>query len=82
MTEVEHDPTLTRQGFIKAQFLTDEQLDGVLERLAAGDSPGRACRSQGTSFTQFIRRVQKDEALTKRYRDAETEGRQQADLSS
>lgn len=73
---------LTRQGFLKGQFLTEEHLAGILERLAAGDSPGRACRSQGTSFTQFIRRVQKEPALEARYRKAEAEGRQVADLPS
>jgi hypothetical protein len=78
----EPDKTLTRQGFTKGQFLTDANLDGILERLAAGDTPGRACRTQGTSFTQFIRRVQKDPDLESRYRKAEAEGRQATDLSS
>jgi hypothetical protein len=78
----EQDKTLTRQGFTKGQYLTDANIDGILERLAAGDSPGRACRTQGTSFTQFIRRTQKDPELEARYRKAEAEGRQVADLSS
>ena len=83
MSEPEPDKTLTRQGFTKTKYLTDQQIDGVLDRLAAGDTPGVACRAHGTSYTQFIRRVQKDEVLTKRYRDAEAEGkRQQASLSS
>lgn len=82
MSEPVRDPTLTRQGFVKANHLTPEAIDGVLADLAKGLSPGRACRNHGTSFTQFLRRVHRDEELEKRYRRAEAEGRQAADLSS
>lgn len=79
---VDIDRTLTRQGFTKAAFLTDDQIETVLTELAGGASPGKACRAAGTSFTQFLRRVKRDEALYKRYREAEDEGRRRADLSS
>jgi hypothetical protein len=57
---------LTRQGFIKADRLTIEQLEGIVGLIEQGFVGGKATRQHGTSFTQFWRRVQREPELLAR----------------
>jgi hypothetical protein len=64
--EPERDPNLTRQGFIKADKLTREQLEAIVALVEEGFVGGKATRQHGTSFTQFWRRVQREPDLLAR----------------
>ena len=65
------DKTRTKQGFVRSQFLTKEQIDGILKGISEGGREGEVCRAQGTSFTQFLRRVKSEPALFAEYRKAD-----------
>jgi hypothetical protein len=58
MTETaKHDPTKTRQGFIKAQYITNDQAAAIIALISEGMREGSACRKHGTSYTQFLRKT-------------------------
>lgn len=68
-------PTHTRQGFLRAKHITDQQVEAILTLIAAGAREGSACRAAaGTSYTQFLRRVKGTE-WEPRLRAAERERR-------
>jgi hypothetical protein len=75
VSEPEQDPNLTRQGFIKADRLTQEQLEGIVGLIEQGFVGGKATRQHGTSFTQFWRRVQREPELLARRREPPHERR-------
>lgn len=62
--------TDTRAGFTKAAYLTDDQIDQILEAIAEGEPVNKACRDAGTSGTQFKHRRHNDPELTERYERA------------
>lgn len=76
------DKTRTRNGFVRSQHLSEEQLAGIMEGIAAGGREGEVCREHDTSFTQFLRRVRSDPALMKRYRRADLEKHRARALAS
>lgn len=59
MTDHQPNP-VTPQGFVRANFLTLDQLDGIIEMIRDGVRESVACRAFGTSHTQFIRRCKKE----------------------
>ena len=67
----EHDPTLTRYGFVRAAHLTDETIQAIIDTISEGTVEGPACRMHGTSYTQFLSRVRKDSGWHKKLRAAE-----------
>ena len=81
----EHDPNLTRQGFIKADRLTIEQVEAIVSLIEEGVVGGKATRQHGTSFTQFWRRVQREPELLARvmaYKEKYEAQQQDADVPS
>lgn len=89
MSEPEHDPNLTRQGYIKAAKLTRDQLEAIVSLIEQGVVGAKACNEHGTSFTQYWRRVQREPdllarqlAYKERYEAAQKEKQQTADVPS
>lgn len=67
----DHNPTLTRHGFTRAAFLTDDTLQAIIDTISQGTVEGQACRQHGTSYTQFLARVRKHPEWHKKLRAAE-----------
>ena len=65
------DKRLTKNGFVRAQYLDKTQLQKIMKGIAAGGREGIVCREHGTSFTQFLRRVRSDPALFVEHRAAD-----------
>ena len=74
--------THTAQGFLKAKFITEEQAEQIFVLIASGEREGTACRTQGTSYTQLLRRVRNDPPLKARLREAEVLQHQARKLQS
>ena len=66
--------TTTVRGFTKAKYLTDEQIEQILDEIAAGSPIEEACRAAGTSSSQFTRRCNREPELKERLRIAGEEG--------
>lgn len=72
----DHTPSpnpLTPQGYTKAQYLTDDQIDQILHGIESGLPVDIACRQAGTSGLQFKRRRKHDAELTARFEEAKGE---------
>lgn len=67
----------TAGGFTKAAYLTEEEIEGILERVTEGCPMTLACREFGTSTTQFHRRCRREPELEQRRLQALAEGREQ-----
>ena len=63
--------TLTRHGFVRAAFLTDDTVQAIIDTISQGVVEGQACRQHGTSYTQFLARVRKSPDWHKKLRAAE-----------
>jgi len=74
----------TSQGYTKAKYLKEEQIEGVLSELEEGTPIHEASRKYGTSSTQWMRRVHRDAELQRRSLEAIEEGKraQQEDIRS
>lgn len=67
-------PTKTPQGYTKAVYLTDHDLNQILDGVCAGMPVEYACHTAGTSALQFHRRCKRDPLLNERYQAARAEG--------
>lgn len=66
----------TRAGFTRANHLSSEQLESILEHVREGMPMTFACREVGTSSTQFLRRCRREPELEARRMKAIEEGRE------
>lgn len=66
--------TTTPQGYTKADYLTDSQIDWIVDQIASGINPVTACAEAGTSHSQFRRRCRRDPIVNQRAQQAREEG--------
>jgi hypothetical protein len=67
--------TTTPSGYTKADYLTDDQLDQIIEAIANGLDPVQACLDAGTSHSQFRRRCDRDHKVGERAQNARLDGK-------
>jgi hypothetical protein len=60
----------TARGFTKAVYLTYDQIEAVLDELRAGVPIEEACRTAGTSCSQFNRRIDREPELRSQVEEA------------
>ena len=60
----------TAQGFTKAKYLTEEQIEGIIEALAEGVPKQQAALKNETSWTQFKFRYERDPELKAQVEEA------------
>lgn len=67
-------PKTTSRGHTKAVYLSEQQLDEIIEGVRHGLPVEVACREAGTSASQFRTRRQREPELDDRYKTAYAEG--------
>ena len=74
----------TAQGYTKAKYLTEEQIEGIIALLEEGELIHDATRKFGTSSSQWWRRTRREPELERRSIAAFEEGKraQQGEINS
>jgi uncharacterized protein YejL (UPF0352 family) len=77
MSEIEtRKPSqVTAQGFTKSKYLSDEQITGILDELVNGIPKQEAAQRNGTSWTQFKFRFEREPELAAQVEEAVAIGR-------
>jgi len=66
----------TAQGYTKAKYLTEETIENIISDVEEGKPSFLACQHNGTSSTQFGRRMRQDVELMRRFHKAAEEGKE------
>lgn len=64
----------TVRGFTRWMYLTHDQIEAILDEVRAGVPIEEACRTAGTSSSQFSRRCKREPDLAEQVKEAMEEG--------